>query len=152
MSAGSKPNIVLIFTDNQQASKLGCYDNPEIHTPNLDRLASQGMIFDNAFCPNAFCSPCRASLLTGLLPSQHGVHSWIDDRNMADWPENWHALDGLWGCVAGRERCSTPLLFVEHSSCSTNLMLVEQNGIRDVYTSLLHGTCRLSRPAEVVER
>lgn len=90
-----QPNIVLIFTDNQQASTLGCYGNEEIYTPNLDRLAAQGMVFDNAFCPNAFCSPCRASLLTGLLPSQHGVHSWIDDRNMNDWPENWHALDGL---------------------------------------------------------
>eukprot|EP00095_Tigriopus_kingsejongensis_P000082 snap_masked-scaffold2_size2283618-processed-gene-17.28 protein:Tk00082 transcript:snap_masked-scaffold2_size2283618-processed-gene-17.28-mRNA-1 annotation:"mucin-desulfating sulfatase (n-acetylglucosamine-6-sulfatase)" len=95
MSQKRKPNIVLIFTDNQQASTLACYGNPEVHTPNLDRLAKQGMVFDNAFCPNAFCSPCRASVLTGLLPSQHGVHSWIDDRNMGDWPENWHALDGL---------------------------------------------------------
>ncbi len=83
------------MTDNQQASTLGCYGNTEIHSPHIDRLASQGMVFENAFCPNAFCSPCRASVLTGLMPSQHGVHSWIDDRNMTDWPENWHALDGL---------------------------------------------------------
>lgn len=95
MAPTKQPNIVLIFTDNQQASTLGCYGNPEIQTPNIDRLAAQGMAFDNAFCPNAFCSPCRASLLTGLLPSQHGVHSWIDDRNMGQWPDNWHALDGL---------------------------------------------------------
>ena len=95
MSNNDNPNIVLVFTDNQQASTLACYGNSEIHTPNLDRLAAQGMIFDNAFCPNGFCSPCRASLLTGLLPSQHGVHSWIDDRQMDQWPANWHALDGL---------------------------------------------------------
>jgi len=95
MSIESRPNIVLIFTDNQQASTLACYGNSEVHTPNLVSLAKQGMVFDNAFCPNAFCSPCRASVLTGLLPSQHGVHSWIDDRNMAQWPDNWHALDGL---------------------------------------------------------
>jgi len=95
MSQTTRPNIVLIFTDNQQASTLACYGNAEIHTPNLDRLAQQGMLFENAFCPNAFCSPCRASVLTGLLPSQHGVHSWIDDRNMPEWPDNWHALDGL---------------------------------------------------------
>lgn len=95
MRAENRPNIVLIFTDNQQAETLACYGNSEIHTPNLDRLADQSMVFDNAFCPNAFCSPCRASVLTGLLPSQHGVHSWIDDRNMDEWPENWHALDGL---------------------------------------------------------
>lgn len=91
----NKPNIVLIFTDNQQASTLACYGNKEVHTPNLDRLAIEGMKFDNAFCPNAFCSPCRASLLTGTMPSQHGVHSWIDDRNMPDWPAGWHALDGM---------------------------------------------------------
>ncbi|MDB4223858.1 sulfatase-like hydrolase/transferase [Granulosicoccus sp.] len=90
-----KPNIIVIFTDNQQASTLGCYGNDEIHTPNLDRFAQQGVKFDNAFCPNAFCSPCRASLLTGMLPSQHGVHSWIDDRNMPEWPAGWHALDGM---------------------------------------------------------
>ena len=91
----NKPNIVLIFTDNQQASTLGCYGNDEIHTPNLDRLAQQGIQFNNAFCPNAFCSPCRASVLTGMLPSQHGVHSWIDDRNMQQWPAGWHALNGM---------------------------------------------------------
>ena len=91
----SKPNVVLIFTDNQQASTLACYGNTEIHTPNLDTLASQGMKFNNAFCPNAFCSPCRASVLTGTLPSQHGVHSWIDDRNMSQWPAGWHALNGM---------------------------------------------------------
>lgn len=90
-----KPNIVLIFTDNQQAATLGCYGNEEVHTPNLDRLSETGVTFDNAFCPNTFCSPCRASVLTGKMPSQHGVHSWIDDRNSQDWPKGWHALDGL---------------------------------------------------------
>ncbi len=90
-----KPNVILIMTDNQQAATLGCYGNHEVHTPNLDRLAKQGLKFDNAFCPNAFCSPCRASALTGMLPSQHGVHSWIDDRKMEDWPKGWHALDGV---------------------------------------------------------
>lgn len=95
MDNDKRPNIVLIFTDNQQASTLACYGNSEVHTPNLDRLAAQGMKFNNAYCPNAFCSPCRASVLTGLLPSQHGVHSWIDDRNMPEWPDNWHALSGM---------------------------------------------------------
>ena len=90
----SKPNIVLIFTDNQQASTLGCYGNKEIHTPHLNALANEGMVFDNAFCPNAFCSPCRASLMTGLMPSQHGIHSWLDDRRAGDWPGDWHALTG----------------------------------------------------------
>lgn len=90
----SQPNVILIFTDNQQAATLGCYGNDEVRTPHLDRLAADGMLFEKAFCANAFCSPCRASMLTGELPSQHGVHSWIDDRNMAEWPAGWHALNG----------------------------------------------------------
>ncbi|MEP0942075.1 MAG: sulfatase-like hydrolase/transferase [Rhizobiaceae bacterium] len=94
MDAHSQPNIVLIFTDNQQASTLGCYGNSEIHTPHLDALAGESMVFDNAFCPNAFCSPCRASLLTGQMPSQHGIHSWLDDRRAGEWPGGWHALSG----------------------------------------------------------
>ena len=89
-----KPNIILIFTDNQQAATLGCYGNAEIHTPHLDAMSAKGVTFDNAFCPNGFCSPCRASVLTGKMPSQHGVHAWLDDRKSADWPTSWHALDG----------------------------------------------------------
>ncbi|MGB1010448.1 MAG: sulfatase family protein [Thiolinea sp.] len=95
MSNSTRPNVVLVFTDNQQAATLGCYGNPEIQTPVLDQLGAEGIIFNKAYCPNSFCSPCRASTLTGLLPSQHGVHSWIDDRNMAEWPVGWHALNGL---------------------------------------------------------
>ena len=91
----SQPNVILIMSDNQQAATLGCYGNSEVHSPNLDGLAAEGLRFEKAFCPNAFCSACRASALTGMLPSQHGVHSWIDDRNMQDWPGGWHALDGL---------------------------------------------------------
>ncbi len=91
----SHPNIVLIMSDNQQAAALGCYGNSEIHSPNIDAMAASGLRFDRAFCPNAFCSPCRASVLTGLMPSQHGVHSWIDDRHTDEWPSGWHALRGL---------------------------------------------------------
>ncbi len=71
------PNVVLILADNQGAWTLGCYGNPDIRTPNIDRLAAQGMRFTRAFSPNGVCSPTRASLLTGLLPSQHGVHSYL---------------------------------------------------------------------------
>lgn len=95
MTERTRPNIVLIMSDNHSADLLGCYGNPEISTPHLDQLASDGARFDNAFCVNAMCSPCRASVLTGLMPSQHGVHTWIDDRRMATWPDNWNALDGI---------------------------------------------------------
>ena len=71
------PNLVLILTDNHGAWTLGCYGNPDIRTPNLDRLASQGMLFTRCLSSNAVCSPTRATLLTGLIPSQHGVHSYL---------------------------------------------------------------------------
>jgi len=89
------PNILLIMTDNQPAELLGCYGNAEISTPHIDALATDGFRFENAFSVNGMCSPCRASVMTGLMPSQHGIHTWIDDRLRAQWPENWNALDGF---------------------------------------------------------
>jgi len=72
-----RPNLVFIITDNQSPWTLGCYGNGEILTPNVDRLAGGGMRFDNNFCVNPVCSPNRATCLTGLMPSQHGVHRWL---------------------------------------------------------------------------
>jgi arylsulfatase A-like enzyme len=75
-------NLVLIMTDNQGPWTLGCYGNPEIKTPNIDRMARQGMLFTQAFANNAVCSPTRATVLTGLMPSQHGVHKYVNNDVM----------------------------------------------------------------------
>jgi arylsulfatase A-like enzyme len=75
--APPRPNVVFILTDNQGAWTLGCYGNPDIRTPNIDRLAREGTLFTRCFSSNAVCSPTRATYLTGLLPSQHGVHSYL---------------------------------------------------------------------------
>ncbi len=75
--AADRPNVVLIMTDNHGAWTLGCYGNTEIRTPNIDRLAAQGTLFTRCFSSNAVCSPTRATYLTGLMPSQHGVHCWL---------------------------------------------------------------------------
>lgn len=81
--AGARsPNVILIMTDNQGAWTLGCYGNPDIRTPNIDRLAREGVRFTRAFCNNAVCSPTRATYLTGLMPSQHGVHKYINNDVM----------------------------------------------------------------------
>lgn len=76
-----RPNIVLVLTDDQGCWAMGCAGNQEIRTPNLDRLAATGMRFDNFFCASPVCSPARASLLTGRIPSQHGVHDWLRAGN-----------------------------------------------------------------------
>jgi len=72
-----RPNILFILSDDQGAWALGCAGNDDIRTPNLDRLARGGVRFDNFFCTSPVCSPARASLLTGDIPSRHGVHDWI---------------------------------------------------------------------------
>ena len=78
----SKPNIVFILTDDQGYWALGCNGNSEIITPNIDRLAEEGARFENFYCVSPVCSPARASLLTGRIPSQHGVHDWIRGGNV----------------------------------------------------------------------
>jgi arylsulfatase A-like enzyme len=91
--AAARPlNLLFILTDNQPASILGAYGNPDVRTPNIDRLAREGMLFRNAFAANSMCSPTRATLMTGLMPSQHGVHNWLDDSLMDEWPRDWSAI------------------------------------------------------------
>ncbi|MBD3181493.1 sulfatase-like hydrolase/transferase [Candidatus Poribacteria bacterium] len=77
-----KPNVVFILTDDQGPWAAGCYGNPEIRTPNLDRLASTGVKFESFFVAIPVCSPSRATFMTGRIPSQHGVHDWIKEGNV----------------------------------------------------------------------
>ncbi len=77
-----KPNIVFILTDDQGPWAMHCAGNEELHTPNLDRIAANGMRFDNFFCASPVCSPARASLMTGTIPSAHGVLDWLRGGNL----------------------------------------------------------------------
>ncbi len=72
-----RPNILLFLTDDHGQWACGPYGNREVSTPNLDRLAASGVVMENAFTPTPVCSAARASLLTGLTPSQHGIHDYI---------------------------------------------------------------------------
>jgi hypothetical protein len=89
--AARPTNLVFILTDNQGAWTLGCYGNPDIRTPNLDRMAAEGIRFTRALSSNPVCSPTRATFLTGLIPSQHGVHSFLDPKFMIG-PEAYNTL------------------------------------------------------------
>jgi len=68
-----KPNILFLFADQLQAFCLGCYGNDEIHTPHLDALAADGVVFRNAYSDSPVCTPYRGCLFTGLYPHQSGV-------------------------------------------------------------------------------
>jgi choline-sulfatase len=87
-----RPNILFVISDDQGAWALGCAGNSEIQTPTLDRLARNGIRFDNFFCTSPVCSPARASVLTGDIPSQHGVHDWIRAGSVGE-----HRIDYLAG-------------------------------------------------------
>ncbi len=82
-----RTNLVVIMTDNQGPWTLGCYGNSDVRTPNIDRLANEGMLFQRAFASNAVCSPTRATFLTGLLPSQHGVHCYLQANRLQIGPQ-----------------------------------------------------------------
>jgi len=67
------PNVLVILTDDQRWDAMGCAGHPVLKTPNLDRLASEGARFANAFVVTSLCSPSRASMLSGLYGHRHGV-------------------------------------------------------------------------------
>lgn len=72
-----RPNVLLILADDLADWMLGCYGNREIRTPNIDLLARQGMRFQNSFVCTPICSPSRATLMTGRVPRQHGIHDFL---------------------------------------------------------------------------
>jgi arylsulfatase A-like enzyme len=67
-----KPNLLFIFTDQQRADTLGCYGNTLVQTPNLDRLAAGGVLFENVYVTQPVCTPSRSSIMTGLYPHTTG--------------------------------------------------------------------------------
>lgn len=73
-SASKKPNILFILSDQHNASFMGCAGNELVNTPNLDLLASQGVLFENAYCQNPLCVPSRASMLTGKYSKDLGIY------------------------------------------------------------------------------
>ena len=70
-----KKNVLFIISDQHRADHLSCAGNKILKTPNIDKFASDGIRFTNAFCTNPMCMPNRATLLTGLYPNVHGVRS-----------------------------------------------------------------------------
>lgn len=74
------PNVVVIHADDLGWADLGCYGSRSYQTPNLDRLATRGMVFTHAYASASVCSPSRAALLTGRYPARLGLTDWIRAR------------------------------------------------------------------------
>ena len=76
---GQKPNIVLIFTDQQHAGMMGTAGNKDLETPSMDFLAEQGVRFTQAYCTSPVCGPARSSIVSGRMPHETGVE-WNGQR------------------------------------------------------------------------
>jgi len=91
--AADKPNVLFILTDDQRDVCLSYAGHPHLETPHIDRLAREGVYFENTFCTTSLCSPSRASILSGLYAHSHGVSNNFTEypEDMPTWPK---ALQG----------------------------------------------------------
>lgn len=111
-----KPNIIMILADDMGAWAMRCSGNGDIITDNLDRLAASGMRFDDFFCVSPVCSPARASILTGTIPSVHGVHDWLRSGNL-----DRDKLGDLAGDVYYKDE-KEAIRYLEHHECYSDLL------------------------------
>ena len=73
----NRPNVVVIFADDQGYGDLSCFGSTKIKTPNIDRIAQQGMKFTSFMVASPVCTPSRAALLTGCYPKRVGMHQHV---------------------------------------------------------------------------
>src|SRR5690349_8859595 len=82
-AAETKPNVLFVLCDDLGINDLHCYGRQDHHTPNLDKLAEQGMRFTSAYCAQAICSPSRAAILTGKTPARLHLTTFLPGRGNA---------------------------------------------------------------------
>jgi choline-sulfatase len=103
MAGTAKPNILFVMADQLAARYLPFHGHPLVQTPNLSRLAAEGVVFENAYSTSPLCAPARATVMNGLLPSRTGVYD-----NAAEFPSaipTWaHYLrkEGYKTCLSGK--------------------------------------------------
>jgi len=80
-------NLIFFQSDNHSRLYLGCYGNPIVKTPNLDKLAARGVIFKNAYAASALCCPARAAIACGRYPHQTGYwdNAIVYDGKSTSW-------------------------------------------------------------------
>ncbi len=103
-AAETPPNVLIILSDDQSAPHLGCYGNKDIHTPNIDKLASEGMRFERAYQTAPQCAPARAAMLTGRHTIDVGMtrFSAALPREVVLYPEILRSQKGYFAGLCGR--------------------------------------------------
>ncbi|MEQ9408940.1 MAG: sulfatase-like hydrolase/transferase [Fuerstiella sp.] len=144
------PNVVMIMTDNHGAWTLGCYGNQDIRTPNINRLAAEGTLFDNAFASNPVCSPTRATVLTGLLPSQHGVHCFLRGGRLQTGPEARCTLDEFTSLPEVLKSAGYSCGLVGEWHLGGNMQ--PQEGLDDYWITMPHGGTSTFYDAQIIEQ
>lgn len=91
----SRPNIIFIMLDDLDYADVGAYGSPDIHTPTIDRLASEGMRFERFYTAGPVCSPTRASLLSGDYPARYGIKRAVLDTSFRGLPASSESLPRL---------------------------------------------------------
>jgi arylsulfatase A-like enzyme len=91
-SADPRPNIVFFFTDDQAYDTIGAFGNPDVKTPNLDRLANQGVMFMRHYNTTAICMASRANVMTGLLEYKHGCNFMHGPMARTTWERSYPML------------------------------------------------------------
>lgn len=147
--ASTRPNVVLIMTDNHGAWTLGCYGNDDIRTPNIDRLATEGTLFTRAFASNPVCSPTRATFLTGLIPSQHGVHCFLHGGRLQVGPEARCTLDEVTSLPEVLRESGYACGLVGKWHLGGNLD--PQEGFDDYWITMPHGGTSTFYDANIIE-
>lgn len=110
-----RPNILFLLSDDQGAWAMRCAGNGDVITPNLDRIAAEGILFENFFCASPVCSPARASILTGMIPSCHGVLDWLSGGNL---PSGISGMENLFGY----RNETKPIPYTAHLTAYTDLL------------------------------
>ena len=152
--------IILIMTDTQRKDMLGCYGNKDMLTPNIDRLATEGMLFNKAYTTQPVCGPARSGIFTGTYPHTNG--SWANSMPLGDnvktigqrlsdnglhtgYIGKWH-LDGgdyfgLGKCPKGWDnnywydmRCYLNELSEDDKFCSRNSSIMENRTVTEEFT------------------
>jgi arylsulfatase len=139
MAQTRRPNILFLMTDQHRTDCVGAYGNTAIRTPNLDRIAREGVLFRNAYTSTPTCTPARSALLTGLSPWHHGMLGYgeVATRYQNEMPRLLREA-GYRTMMVGKTHWGTQrnghgfhqLLLDEHCPCGNHPML--EQGVRDI--------------------